>query len=943
MTAPFAQELSCRYHTALLDVVQHDVDPEELNRFLAGWDLTVADLRTQTNWVSMKFTQALMDFFCERIGTSALATRFALHVHSPKVLGFVYPLLRTVGSPRLAYASLAQLGGQLNKVSRVVVRDVRPGYAVAEYHPVRADLQETSPNVCALRRQELVMTPLVWGLPPARLVEQACQAKGDAACIYEIRWAERPAVLVTAAGLALGALAGALTDAGWWTVCLAACGLLVGRLWDSRRHVQRLHQFNEEQNVALRLAAQDSEQRFRELAQAKAEVEQKVEERTSELNATTQRLEVSLKQLEELSRVKDEFLANVSHELRTPLTLILAPLEEMLRDGDLSAQSADYLRAMHRAASRLQGMVNDLLELARLQAGQLRLSISDADLVDLCTATLEPFRSLAGRRGVQLHLDLPASHDVISVDAGRMEFVLTNLLSNALKFTPSGGSITLRLKESEDQCVVEVEDTGVGISSEQQAHAFERFARFDNPLAPKAAGAGIGLAMVKGIVELHGGTVGLRSQPGKGTTVTVTLRRGKDHFADNVLERRQVDVPVPFGRRADDQSLMQSGTDHQEAEWSTRPDAPEDAPLVLVVEDNEDLRAFLCRVMSKRYRVIEAPDGALGLQMARDHQPMAILSDVTMPVMDGFEMCRRLKEDPATRPIPVVLITARRGADRVLEGFEVGADDYLIKPFNAQELMARMDVHLRLRRLTTERVHSEKLVLMGTLASGMAHEVRNPAGAILAGLPRVRKDMVAAGTPERALRMVDTAIECAERISQLVGDLLELGQPDRDNVRSWDLHEGLRATLRVLEHRAMAVQFHEDFAFTGSVMARPAAINQVFLNLVDNAVRAAGDKGRVKISTAAERGGVAVTVTDSGPGIAADVAPRLFDPFFTTKAPGSGTGLGLHIARRVAQEHGGTLELASPPGQPGACFKLWLPVQHPGVSSRATHAPPVNQ
>jgi signal transduction histidine kinase len=225
----------------------------------------------------------------------------------------------------------------------------------------------------------------------------------------------------------------------------------------------------------------------------------------------------------------------------------------------------------------------------------------------------------------------------------------------------------------------------------------------------------------------------------------------------------------------------------------------------------------------------------------------------------------------------------------------------------------------------SERAQTEKLAVLGTVAAGMAHEVRNPAGAIMNGLPKVKRLLDRPDVPEGARQMVDTAIECAKRISGLVGDLLDLGQPDRDGPQTWSPQEGMETAMRVIAHRLPPnYQIRRKLGFPGQVVARPAAINQIFLNLLDNALRAAGDDGWIEIETRAEAGGVAISVTDSGPGVDPAVASRIFDPFFTTREVGHGTGLGLHISRSIAQEHGGRLEVSRAPGA-GACFTLWLP------------------
>ncbi|HEV8322155.1 MAG TPA: ATP-binding protein [Myxococcota bacterium] len=953
-----AHELSTRYLKPLLDICREKNAEADLAPLLARFQVSLDELRDQTNWVSLRFCEALVDWLAERVPAPEIIARTTRDAFSPAALGFLYPLLRAFGSPGVGYAALPRITPQLNKVSRVSVLASRRGYLEIEYRPANPQLRERSPLMCDVRRAHLTAGPTLWGLPEARVEEVECQARGGERCLYRLRWAERAGWLLAVIGVALGGAAGALLAGGVATfpaLALAAAGALAGRLWATRRQLRELHAFNDEQRGGLEDAVAAADRRFVELQKAKAEVDVKVEERTAELRHTGAELATSLQQLEQLGKVKDEFLANVSHELRTPLTLIIAPLEELIAGRAPAERGAEYMRAMHRSAVRLNSLVTDLLELARIQAGHLRLAVAETDPGELVGGIAGQFQALAANRGVTLSVEPdagPVPAGKVVIDPGRMEFVFTNLMSNAMKFTPAGGRVTVRVRGEADAVCIDVEDTGAGIPAELQGRVFERFSRFESASVPGAAGAGIGLALVKELCELHGGSVSLRSAPGQGTCVTVRLQRGRDHLRPEILDRRRVDVPVPFGRRTGDTQLppgaassaaataaaaLLAAAPAGAAEAATAPaapatalaTAPPDAPRVLVVEDNDDMRAFVCTILSQRYRVLEAPDGRIGLETARREHPDVVVSDLMMPGLNGYEMCRALKQDAETRSIPVLLVTAKKDTQWALEGFQAGADDYLSKPFNAQELLARVDVHVRLGRLMRERAQNEKLAVLGTLAAGMAHEVRNPASAILAGLPRVRRLLDRPDVPEGARQMVDVAIDCAQRISRLVGDLLEVGQPQREGAAPCDPHEGLEATLRLLAHRASArIVIRRRYEFAGHVPARAAQVNQIFLNLVDNALRAVGETGTIEVETRAEAGGVAVTIADSGPGVPPALAERIFDPFFTTRDVGQGTGLGLHLSRRIAQEHGGRLELisgAGAEGNTGARFQLWLP------------------
>jgi signal transduction histidine kinase len=922
-----AFELSCRYIQPLLDLAgERGI---ALTRVLLDWQVQIPQLRDETNWISLRFCEALGDYLADWVGQDALVARVTRAAFSPRALGFLYPFLRTFGSPRMGYAGLPKITAVLNKINRVEVLELKRAEALIEYRPTHAEFLERSPIICRLRRAQLAAGPTLWGLPPALVEERECQLRGHGRCLYRVRWAQRVGLWGLAAGLAVGLGAGlALGGGALVAVPLLLAGGLAGRAVDQRRQVAELRRFNAEQTRALEDAASAAETRFLELEKAKAEVDRQVAARTAELRRTTEQLAESLTRLEQLGRVKDEFVANVSHELRTPLTLILGNLED-LKAGRTRRHTPESLETMYRSALRLDGLINDLLDLARLQAGQLRLMVGEVDVAELVAAVVARQRPLADRKGIRVTVAAPGPLRICG-DGRRLEFAFTNLVANALKFTPTGGSVAVGGRAAGDAVVVDVADTGPGIAPERQAQVFGRFARFDVPGAPGAAGTGIGLALVKELVELHGGRVTLQSAVGAGATFTVTLPQAGPPEAARAAA---VDVPVPVAMEPLPvaEPPVTPGAFVGVVEPSTSADdsarlLPAGAPLVLVVEDNDDMRAFIGRVLRRRYRVAETAGADQALGLIAETRPDAILSDVMMPGVSGYDLCRRLRADPATRALPVVLITARHDVDAAIAGFRSGADDYVVKPFSAEELLARIDVHLRLRRFMDEYVQREKLASLGTLAAGLAHEVRNPVSAILAGLPRLRRELEPLAVRPEARAMLDVAIESAERIDRLVGDVLDLGRPDREGPELVDPHQGLEVALRLFGHRLPAgVEVRRRFEYRGRVRAHSASLNQVFVNLLDNALRAVGAAGVIEVATtAAPDGGVTITVADSGPGVPPTIADRIFDPFFTTRPVGEGTGLGLHLSRRIVYNHGGSLELVRTPGR-GACFRIWLP------------------
>jgi signal transduction histidine kinase len=514
-----AHELSCRWIAPLLDVVEAEKRGSGLEALLARWGVSLPELRDESNWVSLRFCEALVDWLGAEVGPDRLAAEVVRAMYSPRALGVMYPIMRAFGSPRVGYGALPQLIPRMNKVSAITVTRVARGTAEIVYRPASDDQKERSPLICLLRRAQIAAGPTLWSLPPARVEETECQSRGGACCRYQVRWVERASVrgliigLACGTAIALAPLPGVVTA----VVALVAGGAL-GRIWDLRAHGRELQSFIQEHTEALTAALDTTERRFVELQKAKAEVDARVEQRTAEL-----------------------------------------------------------------------------------------------------------------------------------------------------------------------------------------------------------------------------------------------------------------------------------------------------------------------------------------------------------------------------------------------------------------------------RTATEKRVHTEKLAVLGTLAAGLAHEVRNPANAIVNGLRPVQRYLAETHGDPDCLLSVQIAIDAGDQIARLVGDLLDVGRTDR-GVEPWDPHQGIEAAIRLLSHRTQRVAFDRDFRFRGQILGRPPALNQIFLNLFDNAVRAAGEGGRVRVSSRPEREGVEILVADSGPGVPAELAQRIFDPFFTTREVGDGTGLGLHFSRQVAYDHGGSLDLVTAPGW-GACFKLWLPGRRPGIMS----------
>ena len=436
--------------------------------------------------------------------------------------------------------------------------------------------------------------------------------------------------------------------------------------------------------------------------------------------------------LAEVDRLKSRFFANISHEFRTPLTLILGPLEK-IRSKVADEEIQHAVRMMNRNAHRLLRLINQLLDLSKLEAGAMKLRASPMNIVPLVKGIAYSFESSAGLRKVDLNLVVDRDDIEVYCDKDMMEKILTNLLSNAFKFTPEGGAVavTLTPRRVESSTVpspigrgvsegrgeglvsIAVSDTGIGIPPDQLDRVFDRFYQVDASQTREHEGSGIGLALVKELVELHHGTIQVQSEVGRGTTFTVRLPLGRSHLKDDEI----VDVPVIAQPTLHEVYVADADKSIEDAKETTEPEkAKGEEPIILVVEDNADVRAYIKDYLVSTYQVTEACDGAEGIEKAREVIPDLIISDVMMPKKDGYEVCRILKLDEKTSHIPIILLTAKAASENKIEGLETGADDYLIKPFEPKELLARVKNLIDLRRKLRERFSTSVPLRPGEIA-----------------------------------------------------------------------------------------------------------------------------------------------------------------------------------------------------------------------------------
>ena len=433
--------------------------------------------------------------------------------------------------------------------------------------------------------------------------------------------------------------------------------------------------------------------RTRKLERERARLEHLVAERTADVRRQADEIRL-------LSEARTRFFANVSHEFRTPLTLVLGPLGDALegRFGALPGALQAALETARSSARRLLRLVGELLDLSRLAAGRFDLRVAEHDLAEQLRREIDTFARQARSRDIDLAGEGLADPLLLWYDADQLERMVSNLLSNALKFTPNGGRVRLRVVPTLEQVGIEVEDNGPGIAAEDHARVFERFYQGSTAAALDAPGTGIGLALVRELIDLHHGHAELLSEPGQGSCFVLWLRRGKAHFQPDQMADAH---PGPIALTAD-----------QLAGDSTAIPAQAEAgdvlrPIVLVVDDHAQLRRYLSDRLGDAYQVLSARNGEEALASIHESLPDVVVSDVMMPGIDGMGLAREMRRNPETAGVPLLLLSARAHKRDIVDGLEAGADDYLTKPFDTSELIARIEALLESRRRLRAQIENE--------------------------------------------------------------------------------------------------------------------------------------------------------------------------------------------------------------------------------------------
>jgi len=712
-------------------------------------------------------------------------------------------------------------------------------------------------------------------------------------------------------------------------------------------------------------------------------------------------------QLEYLDVQRMEFLANVSHELRTPLAMVLAPLDELLSSrGSLSDSAGASLAVVRRNADRLRILVDDLLDIVRLDHATFRLQLEDVDAREFIYEILATAGPFAQQGGLSMEVECEPSPMHLRLDLARMERVLLNVISNAIKFSPLGGTITIALNRVDDTAVISVSDQGPGIPDDQRERIFERMFQTSTGVAT-AKGLGLGLSISREIVQWHGGTIDVQpaeprgscfrvcmpvvteEEPGSESSPLVDGEAQTSDSASSSTTKGQFAFPVSMitvDDTADDtaeRQLTRSANDSTElAEATTAALEPAEAPEVLIIDDEQDLRLFLRNSLSKHFSTVASASGEEGLAAARRLVPCCILLDFMLPDEDGLSVLRQLRDEPALGDTKIIMLTAHFDENVKLEALRLGANDFLSKPFGLTEVRARvaglvrssrMQAELRsereelrrsLEQLTKTKAQlfqSEKMRAVASLAAGLLHEINNPIHFTLMAVKILRRDLAKGRDVEETLDDIGDGIQ---RVSDIITDLRTFAYPEEAMLTAaFPLSEAVRTAFRFAASDAEQIQLKADLRQLESVSVEgsKSQVTQVLLNLILNAISALKQAASAAETTAANRptvqveaaitrleaastadsgpsgvprSRVFVSVQDNGPGIPEALQAQIWNPFFTTSEPGKGLGLGLSICDTIVRGHGGSLTIQS--NANGTRISFDLPHAHKGpVHERA--------
>lgn len=711
------------------------------------------------------------------------------------------------------------------------------------------------------------------------------------------------------------------------------------------------------------------------------------------LNATEQLSEELAEKNQELLRMdqlKNEFLANTSHELRTPLNGIIG-LAESLHDGatgSLPKETRSHLAMIAQSGKRLANLVNDLLDFSKLRHEHLQLRLQSVDLKSLAEATLTLSQSLKYTKDIQLRNRVPSDIPRVLADENRVQQILFNLIGNAIKFTHQG-HVEVTAKAQGNNVALTVSDTGIGIEPEHKERIFQPFEQADGSIHRSYGGTGIGLTITKQLVELHGGELSLRSTLGEGShfTLTLPIAEPEDTARSKNTPSTALVQPFAFSSGGHLSSASSSALALTPPQELLEEKATKRSETILVVDDEPiNIQVLRNYLIMEGYKVLQANSGSEMFEVIDNiSKPDLIVLDVMMPVMSGYEACRKLREHFSPSETPILMFTAKTQTADVVEGFLSGANDYIPKPCNKDELLSRIRTHLKLSLLTRSlqelvqertqelrealeqleehhkqlkeaQVHlvlSEKSSSIGTLVAGIAHEINNPNNFVYQGgsnlkdklhtFQRLLYDLVEGNVEACQLfdsemlpmfDSIESIIVGTQRIQDMVAKLRAFSRLDEAERKTARIIDGLESAITLIQPSYPHFSFHKDWQVDTHLDCWAAELNQAFMNILINACQAIqarqqqdsdAPKGEIQLRTFLNKDWLCIAFIDNGCGLPTSIQEKIFEPFYTTRKVGEGTGLGLSISFNIIKKHKGHITVDSKDNE-GSTFTIRLPI-----------------
>ncbi len=631
--------------------------------------------------------------------------------------------------------------------------------------------------------------------------------------------------------------------------------------------------------------------------------------------------------LSELEKIKSEFFANVSHELRTPLTLILGPLGQLIENNNQEVKQEGPLSVAYRNAHRLQRLVNDLLDYAKLDAKKYEIKYKKFELVKYTKQVVDDLSALTTEKNITLYFKTDLQDYHTGMDGYIYDRILLNLLSNAVKFTEEKGEITVSLEKSAKGIFLRVKDNGIGIPKDKVGLIFERFRQVDASITRSHGGTGIGLALVKEFCDSIGAEISVTSELDKGSCFCVEFPYIEAELdADEIITKNQRQSYVEK-KRTPSFVVLERNINHAN---------------VLIVDDNVDMLEYVASILHKDYNIFSAGNGVEALELLIKQPIDLVLSDVMMPKMSGTELIGKMKSIGSLRQIPIILLTAKVKKEDIIFGLDSGADDYLVKPFNSYELIARVKSTLKsnkafreleslnnsldlLVKNRTKKLREAKEVAESAnqtkseFLANMSHELRTPMHAILS-YSRFGLSKFETAPKEKLFSYFQTIEKSGNRLLKLLNNLLDLSKLEFGKATFSMKEANLPAMLDAVvcemrssgEEKGLVISVDNQLV-NDMIYCDEFKMNQVFCNLLSNAMKFsdAGEKVHINLKSSGEHtNAVIVEVFNRGVGIPDDELESIFDKFVQSrksKTGAGGTGLGLAICREIIQAHGGKI------------------------------------